>query len=361
MFCRGRLKRRGPADTAYTEDKLKELHNRRPYPFLYGLLSSAHTSKVHSHPYQHLISASTNTIDLPSPNVVVTDIPANPSISGAQPMTQHMEKFAGDAHYQDNNSNVPLQSRYGGETPHTSGHGGAFLNGGALMKTPSPPMGYHHGHTQTMNQVSLPWPQNQNHTTAEQQQLSPDSHGKVSPPYFRMGSAMYTDRMNHPAQHPSLHPAQHPPHHQPHHPAQHTPPNAIRRQPALSHSTRDMSTPFSGYSNCAEQNPYHLQSSPPEAKHNVQGQTQMATPRTGFQNHNSCVSQTFGISPEQQGYSTETNDSPESGEYPGLNINVIPNMDDIPDISLSLSKYQNSMKTKPNPSVCWTNKSNACA
>ena len=284
-------------------------------------------------------------------------------------MTQHMEKIASDAHYRNNDSSFSLQSRYGGGTLHPSGQGGAFQNGGALMKTPSPPMGYHHGHTQTMNQGGLPWPQNQNHTTAEQQQLSPDSHGKVSPPYFRMGSAMYTDRMNHPAHHPPHHLAQHSAQHPPHHPAQHsaqhppqhTQPNAIRRQPALSHSTRDMSTPFSGYSNCAEQNPYYLQSSPPEAKHNVQGQTQMTTPRTGFQNHNSCVSQTFGLSPEQQGYSTETNDSPESGEYTGLNINVIPIMDNIPDISLSLSKYQNSMKAKPNPSICWTNKSNACA
>ena len=39
MFARGRLKRRGPSDSAYNPVKLRELNTRRPYPFLYGAIS----------------------------------------------------------------------------------------------------------------------------------------------------------------------------------------------------------------------------------------------------------------------------------------------------------------------------------
>ena len=39
---RGRLKKRGTADSAYNPVKLDELNTRRPYPFLYGMLSSLH-------------------------------------------------------------------------------------------------------------------------------------------------------------------------------------------------------------------------------------------------------------------------------------------------------------------------------
>ena len=60
---RGRLKRRGPADTAYTSDKLKELNTRRPYPFLYGLLSSMQYRHTHHHPYKHLVAGAPTTTD----------------------------------------------------------------------------------------------------------------------------------------------------------------------------------------------------------------------------------------------------------------------------------------------------------
>ena len=47
MYCysvcfRGRLKKRGSSDMAYNPMKLSELNNRRPYPFLNGMLSSMH-------------------------------------------------------------------------------------------------------------------------------------------------------------------------------------------------------------------------------------------------------------------------------------------------------------------------------
>ena len=48
---RGRLKRRGPADSAFTTEKLKELNSKRPYPFLSGLLTSSHFRSPHHHPY----------------------------------------------------------------------------------------------------------------------------------------------------------------------------------------------------------------------------------------------------------------------------------------------------------------------
>ena len=41
LFCyRGRLKKRGPSDKAYNPCKLDELNARRPYPLLYGMISS---------------------------------------------------------------------------------------------------------------------------------------------------------------------------------------------------------------------------------------------------------------------------------------------------------------------------------
>lgn len=54
MFFRGRLKKRGPSDIAYTVEKLEEVNTRRPYPFLYGLLSSMQHRYGHPHPYQHI-------------------------------------------------------------------------------------------------------------------------------------------------------------------------------------------------------------------------------------------------------------------------------------------------------------------
>ncbi len=57
-FCvdRGRLKRRGPSDKAYTQEKLSELTtNKRPYPFLYGLLSTMQYRYAHPHPYQGFV------------------------------------------------------------------------------------------------------------------------------------------------------------------------------------------------------------------------------------------------------------------------------------------------------------------
>lgn len=48
------MKRRGPSDKAYSQEKLSELsNNKRPYPFLYGLLSSMQYRYPHPHPYQN--------------------------------------------------------------------------------------------------------------------------------------------------------------------------------------------------------------------------------------------------------------------------------------------------------------------
>ena len=60
VFFRGRLKRRGPADSAFTAEKLKELNSKRPYPFLSGLLTSSHFRSPHPHPYSNMVDSKMN-------------------------------------------------------------------------------------------------------------------------------------------------------------------------------------------------------------------------------------------------------------------------------------------------------------
>ena len=55
------MKRRGPADSAFTAEKLKELNSKRPYPFLSGLLTSSHFRSPHPHPYSNMVSSEMNT------------------------------------------------------------------------------------------------------------------------------------------------------------------------------------------------------------------------------------------------------------------------------------------------------------
>ena len=54
------MKRRGPADSAFTAEKLKELNSKRPYPFLSGLLTSSHFRSPHPHPYSNMVDSQMN-------------------------------------------------------------------------------------------------------------------------------------------------------------------------------------------------------------------------------------------------------------------------------------------------------------
>ena len=283
MFCRGRLKRRGPTDTAYTEDKLKELHNRRPYPFLYGLLSSVHTSQSHSHPYQHLINASNHQISLPSPNVVVTNIPRDSTMNRI-PDVHH--NYTGDHTVSPPFGSMPNQSM---EHQHDltrkmkrSNHKGLYDNGDCTTDT-SPPA----------------------------------KRRNVSPPYNRMGSAMYTE-------HPPERYYQNPPKYEEFSSPESCETGSHSNQNYMLHADNmppKISLP--GNCNSAETSPCYREE-----------------PLKYFQ---SCSHQNkAGFTPEPLRMSSDANVSPESTSYPGLNISVIPDMTfiDIPDITLSLTSYQ---------------------
>ena len=255
---------------------------------MYGLLSS----NYRSHPYQHLIHATASTpVSVPSPNVTATDIPEYASVNQAlrHMATQEQSKpYVNSSNYQSSSHGAP-HGHYSPElvSPSTSSSSDPLHISPANNRC----------ETFTNQQNISPSILRGTQVSPVINRLSSDST-QVSPPYHRLGAAMYTEQTT--------------PHNQ-----EYTAPNTPTVNPTPSAYTYDV------YS-------YHL------------GDSQYSHP-----NSTDKYSPCSGGNPVDLSCFTGSNNHMNTA--PGLNVDIGPDMSfiHIPDIRLSLTQNSNRLEQIP--------------